>query len=131
LPLNPPPRAIVLAFAGGAAGTLVRALIGLSFETPVTLLIVNLLGTAFLGYINGSSGRERPRFHSAAAKWFWGAGFCGGFTTMSGLALAFVMFTANSGVIASLVYVLLQFAAGLLAYALAFRIGRGAWPNVV
>jgi CrcB protein len=130
LALNPPPRAIALTSAGGAAGTLLRALIGLGFETPVTLLIVNLLGAAFLGYINGVSGREKPRFHSAGAKWFWGAGFCGGFTTMSGLALAFVMFTADYGVIASLVYVLIQFAAGLLAYALAFRIGRGAWPNV-
>jgi fluoride ion exporter CrcB/FEX len=49
---------------------------------------------------------------------------------MSGLAMAFVLMVGNFGVMAGLVYILVQFVAGLFAYALGFKLGKGAWPSV-
>jgi CrcB protein len=125
-----PAKSYLLAFAGCALGTAARALVSGLLTNLIALFVVNLLGSFFLGYINGSSTASKPRFASAEKKWFWGAGFCGGFTTMSGLALAFVFLTGYEGVIPGLVYVLLQFAAGLYSYALGYRVGKGAWPSV-
>ena len=127
----PPKRAFGLVFAGGAFGTFVRLLFQSALSTNLALLAVNVLGAAFLGWVNGSGAREvNPRFASAGKKWFWGAGFSGGFTTMSGLAMAFVLLVGNFGAIPALVYVLVQFAAGLFAYAIGYRVGKGAWPSV-
>ena len=123
-------RSIGLAFAGGALGTLVRALIGDVLDNLTTLLIVNLLGAAFLGWVNGSALGPKARFATAGSKVFWGAGFAGGFTTMSGLALALVMLSMFATPVLAVGYVAAQFLFGLGAYALAYRVGRGAWPNV-
>ncbi|MEY2916164.1 MAG: hypothetical protein RL454_1093 [Actinomycetota bacterium] len=128
--LNPPPRALALAFAGGSLGTLLRGAISLALGNLLALFVVNLAGSYFLGWVNGSAQGPRKRFASPEAKWFWGAGFSGGFTTMSGLALMWVLMLANLGVIAGLLYVLSQLVAGLLCYALGYRAGKGAWPSV-
>lgn len=129
--LNPPARAYGLAFAGGALGTLARMTVQLFLSNAISLFVVNLAGAGFLGWVNGKSAHpDKPRFASAGKKWFWGAGFAGGFTTMSGLAMAFVLMVGNLGVIAGLVYILVQFVAGLFAYALGYRLGKGAWPSV-
>lgn len=129
--LNPPARAYGLAFAGGALGTLARMSVQFFLNNAASLFVVNLLGAGFLGWVNGKSQHpETPRFVSAGKKWFWGAGFAGGFTTMSGLAMAFVLMVGNFGVMAGLVYILVQFVAGLFAYALGFKLGKGAWPSV-
>jgi len=135
----PPKRAFGLVFAGGAFGTFVRLGFQLSLNNNLALLWVNIFGAGFLGLINGLASRadnprfegtKKSRFASAESKWFWGAGFAGGFTTMSGLALAFVLMVGNFGAIFGLVYILVQFVAGLFAYALGYRIGKGAWPSV-
>jgi len=130
LKLNPPPRALLLAFLGGALGSVLRFLVGEVLDTPTTLLVVNLLGSAFLGWVNGSSQADKPRFASAESKWFWGAGFAGGFTTMSGLALAFVLLTGSLGVTLGALFLVAQLAFGLVFYASGFRAGKGAWPSV-
>lgn len=128
--LNPPPRAVLLAFLGGALGSVLRFSIGEVLDTPTTLLVVNLLGSAFLGWVNGSSGGPKPKFVTAEAKWFWGAGFAGGFTTMSGLALGFILLTAQIGAVMGIVYLLSQLFFGLICYGSGFRAGRGEWPSV-
>ena len=77
----------LLVFLGGGLGALLRYLIaaileiaiGSTFAGSLSLYIVNITGAVFLGLTNA--------FKSEAARFFWGAGFAGGFTTMSGIAI--------------------------------------------
>lgn len=59
------------------------------------LFVVNLLGSVFLGYANGSK-----RFSADAAASFWKIGFAGGFTTMSALAMITTPFQPGSILVA-------------------------------
>jgi len=76
-----------LVFLGGGLGALLRYLIsavleifiGSTFAGSLSLYIVNITGAIFLGVTTA--------FQSEAKKIFWGAGFAGGFTTMSGVAI--------------------------------------------
>ena len=84
------PRDFLLVFLGGALGALLRYLVGGSLELALgaslagslSLLLVNVIGATFLGYTT-----TNKRFASEDQRSFWSAGFCGGFTTMSGIAL--------------------------------------------
>jgi CrcB protein len=72
-----------LVFAGGALGSALR--FGISEATPNTFLslaVVNLLGSLVLGVVN-----SHQWFKPQSRQLIWGAGFSGGFTTMSGLSL--------------------------------------------
>jgi fluoride ion exporter CrcB/FEX len=76
-----------LVFLGGGLGSLLRYLlaavleigIGSTLAGSLSLYLVNISGAVFLGITTG--------FKSESAKLFWGAGFAGGFTTMSGVAI--------------------------------------------
>ena len=84
------PRDFLLVFLGGALGALLRYLVGGTLELALgaslagslSLLLVNVIGASFLGYTTTNKG-----FASEDQRSFWSAGFCGGFTTMSGIAL--------------------------------------------
>ena len=84
------PKDFLLVFLGGALGALLRYLVGGSLELALgaslagslSLLLVNVIGATLLGYTT-----TNPRFASEDQRSFWSAGFCGGFTTMSGIAL--------------------------------------------
>lgn len=78
----PPKKSMALAFAGGAIGSLSRWILGEAFDAQVMLWVANLCGTALLGFVN-----SHPWFNSEERKQFWVTGICGGFTTMSGLAI--------------------------------------------
>ena len=77
----------LLVFLGGGLGSLLRYLIAAVLEVGIgstlagslSLYIVNISGAVFLGLTTG--------FKSEATRFFWGAGFAGGFTTMSGVAI--------------------------------------------
>lgn len=112
-----------LVFLGGALGSLLRFGVGQFFDNLTTLVFVNLLGAAFLGWANGSGRRGLRGFASPGAQAFWGAGFAGGFTTMSGLAFAFVMLSASFPITVALAYLIGQFGFGLLAYWGGLRLG--------
>ena len=127
--MNPPLRSIGLAFAGGALGAVLRLLVGQNLDNLTTLLVVNLLGTAFLGWVNGSSAGPKKRFASAGSKVFWGAGFAGGLTTMSGLAMAFVVLAGSATTTLAAVYLVAQLFFGVIVYGSAYRAGSGVWPN--
>ena len=127
--MNPPLRSIGLAFAGGALGAVLRFFVGQNLDNLTTLIFVNLLGAAFLGWVNGSALGPKKRFASAGSKIFWGAGFAGGFTTMSGLAMAFVVLAGSTTTTLAAVYLVAQLLFGLVVYASAYRAGSGAWPN--
>ena len=84
------PKDFLLVFLGGALGTLLRYLVGGALELTLgaslagslSLLLVNVIGATLLGYTT-----TNKRFASEDKRSFWSAGFCGGFTTMSGIAL--------------------------------------------
>ena len=99
------PRAISLTFVGGAIGTFLRWLLGEAFDMVAMLWLANMLGTLILGFVN-----SHVWFNSDNRKALWAVGFCGGFTTMSGLAVWQFYGTFNWLAIVSM------FSLGLLAY---------------
>lgn len=106
------PKSIALTFAGGAIGSIIRWLLGESCDMVAMLWAANLLGTLLLGVFNGHSW-----FATESRREFWAIGFCGGFTTMSGLA-AWVYFSSFSPIALALMLAL-----GLLVYWLGVKIG--------
>jgi fluoride ion exporter CrcB/FEX len=109
-------------FLGGALGSIARFSIFLGVEQAgvaidaielVATSVVNIAGAGFLGFVHSKAFRVSQR-----SKAFWGSGFAGGFTTMSGLALI----TASSDLGLSArgylywLVVILQVALGILAY---------------
>ncbi|MEN9971333.1 MAG: hypothetical protein RL146_634, partial [Actinomycetota bacterium] len=79
-----------LVFLGGGLGALLRYALGSGLELSLgstlagmlSLFIVNVTGAFFLGIVS-----FHPFFANENRKSFWGSGFAGGFTTMSGVAL--------------------------------------------
>lgn len=106
------PRAISLTFVGGAVGTLLRWLLGETFDMVAMLWVANILGNALLGFVNGNAW-----FNSENRKAFWAVGFCGGFTTLSGLAVWQFYGTF------SWLAIVVMFALGLLVYFVGLKLG--------
>ncbi len=117
-----------LVFAGGALGTLLRytieILLGNLPQGQIILTsIVNLFGAVLLGFVSVN------KFFSGPAKQsFWGVGFLGGFTTMSGLAV--ITADADLGLSAAgpiyWLLVFLQLVIGVAAYRLGLIMAGGA-----
>jgi len=113
---------LLAVFAGGALGSIARYLVWLGVEQVglsllvfdlVATSVVNIAGAGFLGFVH-----SRRFKASKKTKAFWGSGFAGGFTTMSGLAL--ITAGANLGLseIGYLYWLAVasQFVIGILAY---------------
>ena len=107
---------MLLVFAGGAIGSSVRYLTGLALNPLADLFLVNLLGALLLGVFY-----SHPWFSSSEKKAFWGTGFAGGFTTMSGVGfwLVYGSFLSFGGILVTLA----MFLAGLGCFLLGKRIG--------
>jgi len=114
-----------LVFAGGGIGSVLRYGVGGSLEITLgssmagslSLLIVNVLGAMLLGLVS-----YHPAFATDAKKSFWGVGFCGGFTTMSGVAL--FLYQPMSIPLTSL-----MFGLGFLGFAIGVRLGKASRPT--
>lgn len=114
-----------LVFLGGALGALLRYLVGGTLELTLgsgiagslSLLIVNVLGAMFLGFINFSS-----RFTTESSKSLWAAGFCGGFTTMSGVAIFLYQYPPLLAMPAAAV----MFGFGFIGYAAGANLGKAS-----
>jgi CrcB protein len=124
--VKPSARFIALVFAGGALGTLARYGVGLVTNWAVAVVVVNLLGAAFLGAVNGLGSKSGNHFSTDGARAFWGAGFAGGFTTMSGLAGAFVLLNFVGQPLISAVFIVGQLVLGVLLYIAAQKLATGA-----
>ena len=108
---------VVLVFLGGAMGTAARYAVSIALPQIAMLFLVNLLGAAFLGLVN-----SHPVFESGAGKVFWGVGFAGGFTTMSGVALWMIGSSAAADL--APITVIAMFALGVGAYLFGLRLGK-------
>jgi CrcB protein len=111
-------KTIRLTFLGGAFGTLLRFALFVTLGDLVSVLIVNLIGSALLGWFNGNKNNDTDEFNA-----FWKTGFAGGFTTMSGFAALIVLYGQNLGALA-IVSAILITAVSLAAYWFAFKIAR-------
>jgi fluoride ion exporter CrcB/FEX len=109
-------------FLGGAMGSVGRYLVWLGIEQVgvslvvfdlVATTVVNIAGASFLGFVH--SHRFKASEKTIA---FWGSGFAGGFTTMSGLALITAGSALGLSEIGYLYWlgVAAQFVLGILAY---------------
>ena len=109
-----------LVFLGGGLGCLLRYAIGSGLELTLgstlagmlSLFIVNVTGAFFLGIVS-----FHPFFANESRKSFWGSGFAGGFTTMSGVAL--FVYQQSSLTITSV-----MFALGFFAFAAGVALGK-------
>ncbi len=111
-------RIIRLTFLGGALGSLMRFAIGAMLGDLISLIIVNLLGTALLGWLNANK-----KYDNGELSALWKTGFAGGFTTMSGVATVIYFESASLGVL-SYALGFLFLALGLAVYWAAFVVSR-------
>ena len=112
--MKPTLKNVSLVFLGGALGTWARWVFAESFSTILMLFLVNILGSVLIGFLNSKTLNENNRA-------LWVVGFCGGFTTMSGVALWVFMqaFSAQAALL-----IALMFAAGIGAYIVGGRLVR-------
>lgn len=111
---------LFLVFLGGGLGSLLRYAIGSGLEVSLgstlagmlSLFLVNVTGAFFLGVVS-----FHPFFANENRKSFWGSGFAGGFTTMSGVAL--FVYQQSSLTITSV-----MFALGFFAFAAGVALGK-------
>lgn len=110
-------KTILLVFAGGAIGSLLRAFLTAFGADLTATFLVNFLGACALGLV-----QHAPQFDTPLKQAFYATGFCGGFTTLSGISLFFVF--GNSNLMVSTVFTVASVVAGLLGYWLWAKLGK-------
>jgi CrcB protein len=118
---------------GAALGSLMRFAIGhaaaaLGAPGYAATLVVNLAGSALIGFIAAIAGPDGRLLLSPALRHFLMTGVCGGLTTFSALSLDTLTLFSGHGVLASAAYlaasVLLSLAAAWAGFAAATRLNR-------
>ncbi|MCR5762909.1 MAG: fluoride efflux transporter CrcB [Treponema sp.] len=113
---------------GGAAGTILRYLIGLipvqeRMKFPIKTFLINIAGCFLIGIISAlavkiNAGHEKTIL-------LLKVGLCGGFTTFSTFALESATLAKNGNIGISFLYIILSVAIGICAvYAAQFLISK-------
>ena len=126
-----PARTLPLAaavFAGGTAGTALRAAIGLLVPSvdavPVATIGINVLGAFALGLLLAALGRRgSDTGRRRTVRLLLGTGVLGGFTTFSALAVDTAVLAGAGRPVEAVVYCAGTVLAGLAAAAAGSRIG--------
>lgn len=122
-PLRAYPLLVAVVAVGGAIGSLARYLVSLSLPTPdggwpTATLVVNLAGALILGLLlEDQALRGADHGRRRLVRLFAGAGFCGGLTTYSTLALEIDLLAAGDHVGLAAAYAVVSVVGGLLATA--------------
>ena len=117
--------ALCLIAAGGALGSVARALVGWAIPAgwlPWATIAINIAGSLLIGWLMGKFSplnENTLRAHS-----FWVVGICGGFTTFSAFSWQTVEQLQKGNVGAAIATVVLSVAACLLATMLGWRLAR-------
>ncbi len=118
-------RHAALVFAGGAAGTVLRALAlapdGPAAE-PLVVAVINVVGAFALGLFNGALARRTETARVRRMRLLIGTGVLGGFTTYS----TFAVLAAHHLTIGVIVLTLGTVVVGTLAAWAGLRLGRGS-----
>ena len=111
----------LLVAAGGALGSVFRALVGLLMKPFPTwsTLVVNLLGAFLIGLLIKLSENST---NSESFRAFWIVGICGGFTTFSTFGLDVMNFIKTGQWANGFIYMSLNMLGTLLAIFLGSRI---------
>ena len=130
--------ATLLAVGGGTGanarywlGRLVVRVQG-ELEFPWATFLINIAGSAILGFVVAAFLNQPDALHSDPAKRNWylllGTGFCGGFTTFSAFSYETLKLMQDGKHGAAAAYAVGSVACGLLAVWLALKVagGRGA-----
>lgn len=109
---------------GGLLGSASRIAIGTWFTGsgfPMSVLLVNLVGSFLLGLYLAVRQRVVTRAHSVH---FWAIGLLGSFTTFSTFSVDILRLVGDGRPVTALVYLLVSLVAGLSLAFLGGRIGR-------
>lgn len=104
-------------FLGGALGSLCRGFITHFGSDPLDIFVANIVGSFILALT-----LTIPALATPERQAFLGAGFAGGFTTLSGIAILSVLGSLSPDIVVA--YISLSIAFGLLAFWLGDSIGR-------
>jgi fluoride exporter len=112
---------------GGGIGSMLRyggnlALGGRDF--PYHTLIINIVGSLFIGIVFGLSLRNEA--FSNNWKLFLATGICGGFTTFSAFSMENLLLLQNGKYFLAILYIILSIALGIAAAAIGFKLTNNA-----
>ena len=119
-------REALLIFLGGGFGSVARYIIGKWFLSsgsiiPVGTLIVNVLGSFFLGFL--FSWFQKNQLYSSAYLLI-AVGFCGGFTTFSTFSLELMELWRLKEEFMMIFYLMISVALGFLFCFVGFMLGN-------
>jgi len=123
----PDRRMIAAVFAGGAAGTLLRAALSVAFPLPPSqwpwpTFVVNIVGAFLLGYFATRLQERLPL--SSYRRPALGTGLCGGLTTFSTMQVEIVKMLEGHYFALALGYAAASLAAGYAAIQVATALVR-------
>jgi len=111
-------KQLLLVFIGGGFGSILRYLIGKTFNNsdtgiPLGTFIANILGSLCIGFILGYAAKNNAITQNHTL--LLATGFCGGFTTFSTFAYENHMFLKSGDFSTFAIYTILSFTFGFLA----------------
>ena len=111
-------KQILLVFIGGGFGSVLRFLVGKTFNNANNInsygtFVVNILGSLFIGFILGLAAKNDTLNQNQTL--FLATGFCGGFTTFSSFAYENFTFLKTGDFTNFAIYTITSFAIGILS----------------
>ncbi|CAA0224981.1 fluoride efflux transporter CrcB [Tenacibaculum maritimum] len=111
-------KQLILVFAGGGFGSVLRFLIGkwlndTNTGIPYGTFVANILGSFFIGFILGLATKNQALTQNHTL--LLATGFCGGFTTFSTFAYENHVFLKSGDFMSFTFYTILSFIIGFLA----------------
>ena len=125
-------RLLLAIFVGGAIGALARAGLEKAFPAPGpgwpwATFVVNVLGTALLGYVVTRLQERLPP--STYPRPLVGTGLCGALTTFATLQVEVIALARNDHLLLAAAYLAASVAAGLVAVYLTTALSRRGSPR--
>ncbi len=112
---------------GGGIGSMLRyggnLLMG-GRNFPYHTLIINIIGSLFIGIVFGLSVRNEAFGNNW--KLFLATGICGGFTTFSAFSMENLLLLQNGKYFLAILYIILSIALGIAAAAIGFKLTNNA-----